>query len=337
MSWQTDLNRGHRTDKWTASKAARQGAAWVSQTATWLRGEQAALMRYVPEQDNALRWYAATNPGTAAPEISDLMPQWLDAFHGLDCSQWPIVTGATDGLSPTAQLMQHLCSRRADQMKAGDIVVCSPMVMKALAVLIQTSRYQFASDLAAHGLPGKTGTLLLPSALTRGGPTGIPDAPDTQPFRAVTWAVEQAPDRLQVRCLDWADISGDHASTGDPRIDAQVREQLDRAGTQLPPLMFNGEWVTTGASPAADSVDTARTHIVSALRESRTHDIDWEPQSVLSESPSPVAVRIVAALADALEAGLFTAGSVAVPTPGARQEPGLAPTTSVIVLDEPAD
>lgn len=336
MNWKTTLNRGRRSETWTQPKAARQAAAWVAETSGWLRGDQAALMRYVPEQDNAIRWYETTRAGTPLPDIADLMPDWLQAFHNVDASGWDIVTGSTEGLSPTAQLMHHLCAHRADQMRSGAIVTCSPTVMAALAVLAQTSRYQLGRTVASDLLPSGMGTLLLPAALTRNGPADLPEAPETQPLRAVTWVREDSSSGGQVRFLDWSDISGDHASTGNARLDGQVQEHLGRTGDRLPPLMFNGEWVTGAAAADEDAVAAARSHIMAALRESRTHDIAWTPATVLHDSPRPVAVRLLAALGDALTAGLFAATEVEVPAHGSRQSADAPNFTSVMVLEEPS-
>lgn len=336
MNWQTTLNRGRRSETWTKPKAARQAETWVAETSQWLRGDQAALMRYVPEQDNASRWHEATRAGDPLPDIADLMCDWLQAFHNVDATSWDIVTGSAQGLSPTAQLMHHLCAHRADQMRAGTIVTCSPTVMAALAVLAQTSRYQLGKTVAADLLPAEQGTLLLPAALTRNGPAGLPEAPDTQPLRAVTWVREDSPAGGQVRFLDWSDISGDHASTGNAQLDSQVQEHLARTGDRLPPLMFNGEWVAGSAAAEHDAVTAARSHIVAALRESRTHDITWTPETVLNDSPRPVAVRLLAALGDAVTAGLFTATEVDVQAHGSRQNTNAPNTTQVLVLEEPA-
>lgn len=336
MNWQTKLNRGSHAETWTKPKAARQAVAWVAETSCWLRGDQAALMRYVPEQDNAVRWHQTTRTGAPIPDIADLMPEWLHAFHNVDASRWNLVTGSTEGLSPTAQLMHHLCAHRADQMRSGATLACSPTVMAALAVLAQTSRYQLGKAVTGDLLPAEIGTLLLPAALTRSGPAGLPEAPDTQPLRAVTWVREDTDSGRQLRLLDWSDISGDHASTGNARLDSQVREHIGRTGDRLPPLMFNGEWVVGTSASGADAVNASRAHIMAALRESRTYGIEWTPESVLNDSPRPVAVQLIAALGDALTAGLFTVSKVDVPAHGSRQNAAAARTSPVLVLEEPS-
>lgn len=314
MSWKTELHRADATERWTAKKAARQAAGWVDETARWLHSEQAAMMRYLPEQDAALRWWESGHD-TLAP-IDEVMPKWLAHFHGIDGAVRGDDTSETTGLSATAHMMHLLCSTRGRQIDHGAIVGCSPTVMAVLATISQSGAYLVDPAIDVAALGSDTGTIVLPQSLHRPGPSDgagqLPGASATQTLRAISWIRETVDGVECLRVLDWTDISGSNGDTGDARLDQHVRDHMQRQNIQMPPMLFNGEW-RRPCTPAA-TTEQARRRIAEAAADNDSGP--WTPGKTLLDDPYPLAVRLLAALGDAAVAGLVTGQSIAVTRTG---------------------
>lgn len=315
MSWKTQLHldSGHGT--WTAATAADQAARWVDETSSWLHTEQAAFMRCVPEQDAALGWWASGH-STMAP-IEQVMPHWLATFHNITAADIP------PGTSPVVAMMNRLCSRRATQIAAGHIAAASPQVMAVLATVSRCEAYLNDPPLRGTPLGADAGTLVLPQPLRRTGAAeggraaAFPGAQPTQTLRALSWITESIDGTDYVRILDWSDTSGHHGYTGNTQLDEHVKAHQRRTGEKIPPLMFNGEWCYP--KRAAQSSAAARTRIHAAAMSNDAGP--WTPRTVLPDEPHPLAVRLVAALGDAVTSGLIDTITVPVTRPACAGRP----------------
>lgn len=344
MSWMTSLHRGTRIDTWTARKAARQAHGWVDETARWMRTDQAALMRYIPEQDRAFSWWNRQPENTANnADIVDIMPQWIEAFHNVTIDREAVVDDPV-AMSRTAQVVQQLCRTRADQMASGATACCSPAVLAVLATLSVADVYRGADDLIVEGLPAQGGTLVFPQplhvredrfdAVAAAKAGDMSGQTEPQQIRAVTWLNEVgANGNPSVRCMDWFDFSGDNAQTGNDTLDTNVRQALEDQKIQLPPMMFGGEWVTRCQAPDDDAVTAARQRILTAS--TAVAGTRWKPGAILSNTTRPLALRLLAVLADAHTAGMVLPEPVAVATPGAKRDRRLPKTTDVTVFQQP--
>ncbi|MFL0579448.1 hypothetical protein [Dietzia sp. 179-F 9C3 NHS] len=335
--WQAQMARGDETARWSSPRAARQATAWAHAFADWLTTDQAALMRYLPEQQQALQWWKATGGGARA-DIAEIMPKWLAARHGLALTSLP--APPQDGLSATARHVARLCKTRSDQIRYGATYTLSPPCQAALAALVDTTRYREPDSAALSALPAD-GMLVLPYPLLRTGtvtgPTLADETATPAPLRAVAWFREHLPDVGDVvRVLDLSDMTGRWGRTGDASFDAQVREHLSLGHQQLPPLMFNGESLHRVGS--GHSQTAARKAVMDAGLERRQQERPaWEPGTVLDDHTDLLASRFLTALADALAAPLVARHDQQVPTPGSSLHSNRPSKTTVTVFTEPGE
>ena len=333
--WMDGHARGDDIAPWTPAGAARQAVAWRYAFAAWLRSEQAALMRYVPEQQHALDWWAATREGARA-DIADIMPVWLADAYGVDTSE--VAAAADDELSLTARRIGHLCAVRSRQIHDAAPMVVDPPSQAALLALVDTDRYR-GPDAAALSTLGGSGLLVFPHPILRrvehAGPTLAAESADQAPLRAVGWVREDTARGPAIRVLDLSDMSGKWGRTGDAAFDRQVRDQLATANQQLPPLMFNGE-VAVAAADADGPAQAQRALIVAGSERQDRQATPWSPETVLDDRAGMLASRVLSVFAHAVAAPLVAADETAVPTPGSSRAPGVDPSTTVRVYRRPA-
>ena len=335
-AWQQELSRGDSQVAWTPGRAARQAVAWRYTFANWLTSDQAALMRYVPEQQQALRWWKATG-GAEHADISEVMPAWLSAFYGVDTSG--VTVASDDELSLTARRLGHLCTLRSEQLRDAAPAVVAPTAQAALLAMVDTDRYRGPDAKALSALPER-GLLVLPHPVLRTGevegPTLLAESTVQSPLRAIGWIREDTAQGPAIRVLDLADMSGHWGRTGDAAFDAQVRRQLSVANQQLPPLMFNGEVAVVAG--AADGPRQAQRALVDAGKERRDRQsAPWSPQSRLGNDGEVLAARVLSVFAHAVAAPLLETTLLNVPTPGSTHAPHTGATTEVTVYSPPGE
>ena len=329
------LNRGDHTDPWTAARASRQAVAWQHAFADWLETDQAALMRYVPEQQQALRWWLAAGDGRRA-DISEVIPAWLAARYGLDVA--PSAVDDSSGLSTVARMVGHVCARRAGQLRDCHPFALSPPVTSVLVSLVDTDRYRRPDPAGLASLPA-AGLLVLPHPVQRTGAVAGPslraESSAPSPLRAIGWLRESSSAGQTLQVLDLADMTGQWGRTGDASFDNQVRAQLASAQQQLPPLMFNGE--TPILDQPAATQDSARAALAAAgAQRHGQNKPTWQPETVVDDSHELLAARLLSVFAAALAAPLVVTEEVLVATPGASQDQERPERTSVTVCREPA-
>lgn len=333
-SWQEELSRGDSAVAWSPGRAARQAVAWRHAFANWLTSDQAALMRYVPEQQQALRWWAEVG-GAERADISDVMPAWLSACYGVDTADLDVAPG--DELSPTARRIGRLCTVRSEQIREADPVVVDPTSQAALLAMVDTDRYRGPDARALAALPA-TGLLVFPHPIRRTGtvegPTLVAESGAPSPLRAVGWSREDTAQGPAIRVMDLADMSGQWGRTGDAAFDAQVRQQLSAANQQLPPLMFHGEVAVV--SDVSDDARQAQRALVDAGKERRGRQASpWAPHAPLGDHNGLLAARVLSVFSHAVAAPLLSVGEATVPTPGAAHTPRQGGSTEVTVYRSP--
>lgn len=335
-AWQQELARGDDMAPWTPIRAARQAVAWRYAFANWLTSDQAALMRYVPEQQQALSWWKATG-GTERADISEVMPAWLSTFYGVDTTG--VTIGPGDELSLTARRLGHLCTLRSEQIRYAAPTVVAPTAQAAVLAMVDTDRYRGPDSKALSALPD-SGLLVFPHPILRtgevDGPTLLAESTAPSPLRAIGWFKEDTAQGPAIRVLDLADMSGQWGRTGDAAFDAQVRQQLSAANQQLPPLMFNGEVAVV--SGEGDGAQQAQRALVDAGKERRDRQASpWSPQSKLEDHGGFLAARVLSVFAHAVSAPLLEACAVSVPTPGSAHDPQIGGSTEVKVYCPPGE
>lgn len=335
-AWQDSLSRGDSMVAWSPGRAARQAVAWRYAFANWLTSDQAALMRYVPEQQQALSWWAATR-GDERADISEVMPAWLSTFYGVDTTDLEL--SADDSLSLTARCIGRLCALRSQQIRTAVPVVVDPTSQAAILAMVDTDRYRGPDAQALAALPD-SGLLVLPHPILRTGklegPTLLAEPATPSPLRAICWSSEATAQGPAIRVLDLADMSGQWGRTGDAAFDAQVRQQLSAAHQQLPPLMFHGEVAVVAG--AADGAQQAQRALVSAGKERRGRAASpWSPQTVLVDEDGLLASRVLSVFAHAVTAPLLECSEKAVPTPGSARDSGAGTLTAVKVYNRPGE
>lgn len=333
-AWQESLSRGDSMVAWSPGRAARQAVAWRYAFAHWLTSDQAALMRYVPEQQQALGWWAATR-GDERADISEVMPAWLSTFYGLDTTDLNV--DADDSLSLTARRIGRLCELRSHQIRSAAPAVVDPTSQSALLAMVDTDRYRGPDAKALAALPA-TGLLVFPHPILRTGkvegPTLLAEPASPSPLRAICWVREDTAQGPAIRVLDLADMSGQWGRTGDAAFDSQVRQQLAAADQQLPPLMFHGEVAVVAA--VADGPQQAQRALVSASKERRGRQASaWSPEAALVDEDGLLASRTLSVFAHAVTAPLLEGSEKTVPTPGSSDHSGADGVTEVKVYCRP--
>lgn len=334
--WQQELSRGDETVAWTPPRAARQAVAWRYAFANWLTSDQAALMRYVPEQQQAMSWWKATG-GDNRTDISEVMPAWLSTFYGVDTTD--VAASADDELSLTARRVGRLCSVRSAQLHRATPVVVAPAAQAALLALADTDRYRGPDAKALSALPD-SGLLVFPHPIVRtgavDGPTLLAESTAPSPLRAIGWFKEDTAQGPAIRVLDLADMSGQWGRTGDAAFDAQVRQQLSGANQQLPPLMFNGEVAVVAV--VGDGPAQAQQAIVGAGKERRDRQAEpWSPRVSLGDENGLLPSRVLSVFAHAVAAPLLEGHDTTVPTPGSSHDPQVGGSTEVKVYFPPGE
>lgn len=333
-AWQQELSRGDDMVSWTPARAARQAVAWRYAFANWLTTDQAALMRYVPEQQQALSWWKATG-GAERSDISEVMPAWLSTFYGVDTTG--VTVAPDDELSLTARRLGHLCTLRSEQIRHAAPAVVAPTAQAAMLAMADTDRYRGPDAKALSALPD-SGLLLFPHPILRtgqvDGPTLLAERTAPSPLRAIAWTTEDTAQGTAIRVLDLADLSGQWGRTGDAAFDAQVRQQLSEANQQLPPLMFNGEVAVV--ADVGDGPKQAQRALVDAGKERRDRQAaPWSPQSTLGDHDGLLAARLLSVFSHAVIAPLLESSVTSVPTPGSAHEPPAGVSTDVTVYIPP--
>lgn len=318
---------------WTPARAARQTIEWGHAVANWLTTDQAALMRYMPEQMQALQWWKATG-GAAGTDIADVMPSWLEARYGIATS---IAVNDGNGLSPTAQRVQQLCVQQSQNIRHARLMTVTPHAQAAIGALVDTDQYRGPDPTALATLPGN-GLLVLSHPLPRSGtvtgPSLVGETTARPPLRAIAWWRGEIAGTPVVRVLALDDMSGQWGRTGDAAFDTQVREQLAIANQQLPPLMPDGESLHAHSEPRPQ--EQSRAALAAAGRErAEQQGIPWSPDSVVDDEEGLLAARVLSVLADALAAPLLGLADELVRTPGAAQNPSAPNRTSVTICQEP--
>lgn len=303
------------TESRPAAAAVADAARLVADTADWLRSDQAAIMRQLPEQQSAYSWWMST--GREHVDSVVAVPEWIAHFYGEHVTPSP----ARPGLSPTATAVAQLLGVRADELAAAPIyLIEDPTVVAALVTLTTSSYYREPDGLWPASTP--RGTVLFAPIPLRQRTADSPDVVcrDNEPqLRGLTWFSR---DR-QVRVNDWILVVPE--STGVADVDRIVAEHAD----SWPDMVNNGEWAQPITDRCPATVSRARLHAATVeVAENRT------PLPDLSELQDPdtlLVPRLAAVVADAFAAGLFDMVEHRA-TPRARRRRGRAPVRTVTTV-----
>lgn len=294
----------------TITSSPSAAAALVDRTRDWLRTDQAAIMRQLPEQQTAAQWW--TNRRGAHADSVITVPAWIEHYYGVQVTADPShpTLGAT--AAAVADLLYDL-SRQLDQ--APLYLVDDLSVRTALITLAQSNSYRAASDSwsSRHG----HGTVLFAEPVRIRQHTA-PDinvpgitsevARDSEPeLVGVTWQTRGQ----MVRCSDWVHAGMD--SIGIANLDEQIAKSTSKSGF-LPPMLNNGHWKHTVTHETTQR--QARQRLTEATNAVRSHPVPrWDGETVVVDDDSLLAPRVAAVVADALCAGLFTSTEL----PGAER------------------
>ena len=281
----------------TPQACVNDAATEVQASAKWMRTDQAALMRQLPEQFSADEWW--TSQRDRAP-VDDIMPAWIQHRYQVTVEDPP------PHLSPAAGAVhQMLCARSRVLQHAPLYVVHHLQLRQALVSLALTDTYR-AYVQGWPPLPEGTVHFTDPIPFRHntdgddplGGylPAASPERTNSPMLRAVTWFT----DGSQVRCVDWMQPSVD--DTGIADVDRNVQDMLRSRDASLPPMINNGEW---GRPQGAESsVVESRDRLAEATaRIGAGSDARWDGRQI-ADTSTLLAPLLAAVTADAINAGL---------------------------------
>ncbi|GAB33198.1 hypothetical protein [Gordonia otitidis] len=264
-------------------------ATILTRSATWMRTQQAAFMRLLPEQMSATGWWAHQHSGDYA-DITTSVPAWIRHCYGVDVPE----------TATPADAVHQMLVARSQTVKGTPLhLVADPQLRSVLITLAHTPTYQSA---ATHK-PLTSGTVLFndPVRFNKADDDHIsPDdaaqaSPDRAELRGITWSV----DGDQVRTMDW--ISTDLDATGNSYIDDAVSRAVNDGQAQLPPLITNGEW--TRHAHQSTTVDECRARISDAAYSVFTGQTDRWSDEPIGNHDTLLAARLAEVCADAIASG----------------------------------
>ncbi|MFC0313570.1 hypothetical protein ACFQNE_03100 [Gordonia phosphorivorans] len=273
----------------STSGAIAEAATLVADTATWLRSDQAAVMRQLPEQQSAYSWWMST--GREQVDSVVAVPEWIAHFYGETVTTDPV----RHGLSPAATAVAQLLAVRADELAAAPIyLIEDPTVVAVLVTLTASSYYTEPDGLWPAATPN--GTVLFSAIPLRQhtAPGSEVVCRDNGPeLRGLTWFSR---DR-QVRVNDWIQVGLDRSGVSD--VDRIVAEHAD----SWPGMVNNGEWSQPITDHGPATVSRGRLHAATVeLAEKGTPLWDL---GELQDPDTLLVPRLAAVAADAFAAGLF--------------------------------
>lgn len=265
-------------------------AANLTQSAQWMRTQQAAVMRLLPEQMSATNWWASQHGGDFA-DTALTVPAWIRHCYGVEVS-----ATATPG-----EAVHQLLTVRAKTVKRNPLyLITDPQLRAVLISLAHTPTYRRA---ATH-IPLTSGTVMFaePILFTQSDSAatsldGAPSTGDHKPaqLHGVTWTAEPS----GARTIDW--ISTRLDTTGNSYIDDTITKAIDDKKTQLPPLITNGEWMRPAS--ATTSVDESRVRISTAAQSIFNGETQRWSDELVENDDTLLAARLAEVCADAIGSG----------------------------------
>lgn len=283
----------------TPTGVVNSAADLIERTQRWLRTDQAAIMRQLPEQQSAAQWWF--NQGREHADSVVTVPAWIEHFYG----QHVVADPNHPTLTATAAAVAGLLAGLSDQLRQTPLyLVDDPDVRAALITLAITQTYRNPTNDWPSAYT--TGTLLFAEPVPIEQHTA-PDMPipglsgpvsrtTTPTLAGTTWHRESG----LVRCVDWVHTGVD--SLGVATIDDQIRQSI--GGDLTPPMLNNGHWKlpTAGDTSQAD----ARARLMAAHTEVMTgRTRRWDGDSDVVDADTLLAARLTTVIADALAADLF--------------------------------
>jgi hypothetical protein len=269
----------------------------VAASSQWMRTAKATVMRLLPEQMSATRWWQSTRGELV--DIATSVPAWVEHYYGV-----PVGADST----PHDAVHAMLTSRSAVLAQAPIHLVADRRVRAVLVTLAATSTYRGA----VTGWPDlPTATVVFadpvpfrhPSAETGADNDvlhglGSAPTPDAQ-LKAVTWWSVDA----TLRCMDW--IAPQLAATGSDYMDTEIANSTrGQRNAGLPAMIGNAEWARTVTQ--LDDVARCQERITEATAEVDGGAVPRWDGSVVDDTTMLLAPALAAAAADAVQAGLLT-------------------------------
>lgn len=285
----------------TATGTVNAAADLIDRTQRWLRTDQAAIMRQLPEQQSAANWW--TGQGHEHADSVVTVPAWIEYCYG----QSVTATKEHPTLSATASAVAELLTVMSRQLQDLPLyIIDDPHVRLAAITLARTSAYRHppvrwpaASDagtvLFTDPIPLRQYTA--PDVAVPGLSATV-DRDSAPTLAGLTWSRDRGQDL--VRCQDWIHTGID--TLGIANLDEQIA--TNTAGGLVPPMLNNGYWKLPIAGDS--SQDQARARLMAAHSEVMSgRAVRWDGLETITDDDALFAARLTTVLADALTAELF--------------------------------
>ncbi|KJR10500.1 hypothetical protein [Gordonia sihwensis] len=279
--------------------AVNAAADLIDRTQRWLRTDQAAIMRQLPEQQSAAAWWA--DQGREHADSVVTVPAWIEHCYGLPVT----ATKQHPTLTATAAAVHELLTVLSRQLQDTPLyLVDDPHVRLALVTLARTGTY--LEPPTRWPASGGTGTVLFtdpiplrqytaPDVLVPGMSAAV-DRDSAPTLAGITWRREAD----LVRCHDWIHTGID--TLGVANLDEQIATSI--AGGLVPPMLNNGHWKLPVDGDSSQG--QARTRLMAAHAEVMTgRAVRWDGQETINDDDTLFAARLATVIADALAAELF--------------------------------
>lgn len=283
----------------TSNGTVNTAATLVDRTQRWLRTDQAAIMRQLPEQQSAATWWAEQGHDLADSTVT--VPAWIEHYYGQNVTADPHHTT----LSATASAVAGLLTSMANRLEEAPLyLVDDPDVRIVLATLARTNTYRQTSN-QWPTVDSATVLFSTPIPIRQHTAQDVPfpglqakvERTSTPTLAGVTWYREPE----LVRCLDWIHTEID--TLGIANLDQQISDNINSASR--PPMLNNGQWKLPLANTSTQT--QARQRLLSAYDEVMNRQIGrWDGDSAIDDIDTLFAARLASVAADAIAGEMFT-------------------------------